>query len=89
MEFVDPIRETSKIEHIKKILLSQSKRNFLLFTLGINSALRISDLLRLKTKDVTDSKGKPLERILLREKKTGKTKSFPLTTNSKKAIILY
>jgi len=89
MEFVDPIRETSTIEHIKKILLSQSKRNFLLFTLGINSALRISDLLRLKIKDVTDSKGKPLERISLREKKTGKTKSFPLTTNSKKAIILY
>ncbi|WP_255348660.1 hypothetical protein [Paenisporosarcina sp. TG20] len=37
---------------------------------GINSGLRISDLLPLKIDDVIDERGKVKDRISIREKKT-------------------
>jgi integrase len=74
---------------MKKILMSNSLRNHCLFTLGINSGLRISDLLKLKISDVIDENGKIRERITLREKKTNKTKDFPISDVARKAIVDY
>ncbi len=68
MEFVQPIRDLKQIETIKWILKQKSLRDYCLFVLGINSGLRISDLLRLRICDVSE-KGKPQNRIRLREKK--------------------
>lgn len=48
---VEPIKNLKDIEKIKKYL-SDNKRNYLLFSLGINSGLRISDILALDVKDV-------------------------------------
>lgn len=84
IEIVEPIRDKRKIESMKKYLKGQSLRNYLLFVLGINSGLRISDLLNLQVEDVL---GK--ERITLKEKKTGKTKDFPISDVCKKAIAEY
>ena len=89
MQMVQPIRETRKIEAMKKILRAGGKRNELLFTLGINSALRVSDLLGLKVADVLDEKGKLKEAVSLNERKTGKSKLFPLNDSAKKAIKEY
>lgn len=52
MEFVEPIREISKIEEMKDVLKESGSRNYFLFLLGINSGLRISDLLKMKVKDI-------------------------------------
>lgn len=90
METVHPIRDTKKIDAIKKVLLSdpvQGQRNHLLFTLGINSGLRISDLLSLRIGDVMN--GKVKECIVVREQKTGKSKQFPINKVSTKAITAY
>ena len=46
LELVQPIRSKEKIEQMKKYLKSKSLRDWALFTLGINSGLRISDLLK-------------------------------------------
>jgi integrase len=73
-KYVFPIRDKKKIEEIKKIL---SPRDRLLFVMGINSALRISDLLPLVVGDVQEN-GKLKKKISLKEKKTGKEKRFPL-----------
>lgn len=89
MEFVQPIRDIKKIEAMKKILKSTSVRDNALFIVGINSALRISDLLELKISDVINGGGKVKDRIILKEKKTGKTKDFPISSNAKKAIEEY
>ena len=44
MNFVEPIRDRNKIAQIKNQLRGQRRfRDLLLFTMGINSALRISD----------------------------------------------
>ena len=73
MNTVEPIRSKKDIEKIKNILGEKKKRDLLLFLLGINSGLRISDLLGLKVSDVRDK-----QKIEITEKKTGKKKSFPL-----------
>ena len=89
MEFVQPIRERKVIERMKKILKSQNVRDYLLFVLGINSGLRVSDLLALKVSDVMDDSGNIKDRISMREKKTGKSKDFPIGKNARKAIKEY
>lgn len=86
MNVVQPIKDVEKIQQMKKVLRAQSSRNYLLFTLGINTGLRISDLLKLKVQDVTDQKGRTLEIIAMNEKKTGKYKRFPVNSHTRKAI---
>ncbi|MBC7076462.1 MAG: site-specific integrase [Syntrophomonadaceae bacterium] len=86
MNAVEPIRDKKKIEAIKRILKSENIRNYLLFTLGINTGLRISDLLQLKVEDVVDEKGEIREFLSIREKKTGKEKKFVLNKVARNAI---
>ena len=81
---VEPIRDKRKLDKMKAILKKDNERDYVLFTLGINSGLRISDLLSLTVEDV---KGKV--RIVLIEGKTDKLKSFPLSDTCKKAIAEY
>jgi integrase len=84
MELVEPIRSKKQIESMKKYLKGQNMRDYLLFVLGINSGLRISDLLKLMVDEVKDK-----DRISIREQKTGKAKDFPLSETCKKAIAEY
>ena len=86
MEFVQPIRDKKKINTMKKILLAKNVRDYCLFTLGINSGLRISDLLQLQIRDIIDETGNLRDRITLREKKTNKNKDFPISDIARKAI---
>lgn len=88
MEFVQPFRDLKQIDTIKKLLKQQNLRDYCLFVLGINSGLRISDLLKLRISDVSE-KGKPKDRIRLRESKTNKFKDFPISDNAKSAIKEY
>ena len=76
MQYVQPIRDKKKIEEIKAILKENGTRDLLLFSMGINTGLRISDLLNLK---VIDVKGK--SHVEIKEQKTGKLKRFPLLGN--------
>ena len=55
MEFVQPIRDLKKIETIKKLLRQQDLRDYCLFVVGINSGLRIIDLLKLRVSDVYEN----------------------------------
>ena len=88
MEFVQPIRDVKQIETIKKLLRQRSLRDYCLFVLGINSGLRISDLLKLRISDISE-RGKIKDRIRLREKKTNKFKDFPLSNSTKSALKEY
>jgi integrase len=83
---VEPIRDLRKIAEMKETLKSVNGRDELLFVMGINTALRISDLLSIRIGDVLDGEGKISETISLKERKTGKTKRFPLNATVKKAL---
>ena len=54
MNTVQPIRDKNLIRKIETILAEQGTRNLLLFVLGTNSGLRISDILKLTVADVKD-----------------------------------
>lgn len=84
MVYVEPIRDKEKIEIVKLILKENGSRDYLLFLLGINSELRISDILNLKVCDVKDK-----EYIEIKEKKTGKYKKFPITSSFKETLFEY
>jgi integrase len=66
---VGPIRDEKHIKRVKR-LLKDEPRDLLLFTMGINNGMRISDLLKLKVGDVKDLQ--PGETLKIREQKTGK-----------------
>ncbi len=70
---VEPIIELKNIKSIKK-LLSDNHRDRLLFIMGINSGLRVQDLLALKISDVKSCKVG--DRIAVKEKKTSKENVF-------------
>lgn len=86
MKFVQPIREIDEIEEFKKLLDRGpfGKRNRFLFVMGINSALRVSDILNLKVEDV---RGK--EHLRITESKTGKDKRQLINGPLKKEIEAY
>ena len=84
MNTVDPIRDIEQIRKMKDYLITRNYRDYLLFILGINTGLRISDLLNLKVSDVKDK-----YHIIIKEQKTGKEKKFMLSDQMRLEIERY
>lgn len=81
---VDPIRDKEDIVKIANYFWDKREyRNWCIFIVGIHSAFRASDLLRIKVKDVADyvnGKVRVHSKVMLKmkEKKTGKYREVPL-----------
>lgn len=76
---VQPLRTAEEIKSFREAIEVSSskqfkKRNLFLFNFGINTGLRISDIIKLRVKDV---KGK--NDIIVREGKTSKARKIRLT----------
>ena len=82
MNIVEPIRDKELIVKIESVLARKSFRNLLLFVIGTNSGLRISDILALNIGDVKNK-----SHIEIIEKKTGKKKKFPINNKLKRLIL--
>ena len=78
MNIVEPIRKKSDIKKIEKVLKKHSLRDLLIFTIGTNCGLRISDILNLNVGDVMNK-----TYINIVEKKTNKPKRFPINSKLK------
>ena len=90
MKSVEPIRNIKVIKNMRSVLKAQSTRNELLFILGINVGLRISDILKLNTEDIIKHNGKTVkDYVTITEKKTGKTKKFYIGEIVKKVVEAY
>ena len=86
---VAPIKSLADIGKIKRHLLKTHQyRNYLLFVMGINVGLRISDLLSLRISDVWHN-GKCVEAIVIREQKTKKYRTIALNGATEEAIERY
>ena len=83
---VDPIRADKDIKKVK-LLLKDNTRDLLLFTMGINNGLRISDLLKLKVGDVKDIK--PGQTLKVKETKTGKMNILMINKSVHKVLKQY
>lgn len=84
MNIVEPIKDKEIIKKIENVLSQKSTRNLLLFVMGTNTGLRVSDILALDVKDV-----KNRDYISIIEKKTGKHKKFPLNNKIKTLLKAY
>ena len=49
---VEPIRDLNMVQDIALYLKKQSERNYVLFAFGIYSGLRISDILKIRVRDL-------------------------------------
>ena len=90
MNIVEPIKDPKKILAIKRNLKEEGNpRNYLLFVAGVNLALRISDLLSLKVKDILNGQGNITEFIHLKEQKTKRQVKIKLNKTVKEALNYY
>ena len=81
MQTVQPIRDPQTIEKIKNYLLAWDPKYWMLWVLGTNTGLRVSDILELKVSDVKDA-----DHVWLNEKKTGKDRRLYFNRQMKKTI---
>jgi len=80
---VDPIKDVKDIRAIKKMLVDKP-RDLCLFTLGINTNLRASDLIRITAGQVDGLKAG--DELAVKEKKTGKARRITLNKACIRAI---
>lgn len=71
MKTVQPIRDKKKLNAMKTLLKERNEKYYIMFRIGINVGLRVSDIISLKVSDV-----RAKEHITITEKKTSKTKRF-------------
>lgn len=90
MKFVEPIRDKKKIEDLKIYFKGTGNiRNYCMFVMGINVALRISDLLSIKWKNILNDDYSIKDFCYLVESKTNREKKQPLNSGAKDSIKLY
>jgi integrase len=81
MNTVEPIREKEKIFDMADFLKGRSHRDYVMFMFGIYTGLRISDILKLRVRDIRDK-----DSIYIREMKTDKEKKFNINSELKPII---
>lgn len=84
MKTVQPIRDAQTISQVKRHLQDRGSKYYIMFVIGLNTGLRISDILNLRTADI---KGK--SHVTLKEKKTGKNKRLLINDQLKMEIDSY
>jgi integrase len=90
MNFVEPIRERKKISQIKNLLRGQyCYLDLLLFVVGIDTALRISDLLELRISHFLDKNRRIKGRFWIKEQKRGKQHEVVINNSIKQAFREY
>jgi integrase len=82
---VQPLRNKEDILKLKQALRRwNNERDAFMFSIGVNTGLRVSDILQLRVEDV---KGK--SHVIICEKKTGKPKRFMLTKSLQEEVATY
>lgn len=84
MNTVQPIRDKKKITAMKNQLKARGDKYYIMFIIGVNVGLRVSDILTLKVEDVYDK-----SHVVISEEKTGKTKRFLINSQLQKELKSY
>ena len=87
MRTVDPIRSPKEVDAIKKYLKGSNLRDYTLFVVGVNVALRITDLLKLRWGDVLEPNLKNFKDIRIKEGKTKKPRQIKLNKAAQSALM--
>lgn len=86
---VEPIRSKVKINRMYNYLKAKDDKYALLFKVGLNTGLRISDILPLKVNHLTFLNGNYREYLIVKEKKTSKEKKIKINDALKKELSDY
>ncbi len=80
MSTTQPIKDMEQIQELKNYFWEKGEiRNYLMVIMGLNTSLRISDILGLRWKDVYNFKTHQYkEHLIITEQKTGKNSSIAL-----------
>lgn len=92
MNTAQPIKDLEDLEHFKQYYreVRPNLRNYTLLTIGLNTALRVSDLLSLQWQQVYDFVGGNFRsHIILVEQKTGKHSQIYINDSLLQALTLY
>lgn len=84
MRFVQPIRDKEQLNEMQLYLKEKNERDYIMFMIGINTGLRVSDILSLRVKDVKET-----THIKIQEKKTGKYKRVIINPPLRKSLNEY
>lgn len=90
MNTTEPIRDREALKKFRDYYKTQkpNPRNYALVVLGLNTALRISDILNL-TYDMVYHNGEVRKHIVVKERKTGKLNHILLNQEIRKALQFY
>lgn len=80
---IEPLRTLAEVQRVKAAI--SCPRDLALFTLGVNTNLRASDLLELKPSDIDWLSSQ----LIIRESKTGKKREIPLSPQLVEMLIPY
>ena len=81
---VQPIRDKKKIKAMASVLKDRDEKYYIMFLLGIQTGLRISDIVTKKVSDIDSMYSRKIK-----EQKTGKTRFLYLNAESEKIIRQY
>jgi integrase len=86
---VEPVRNKIKIKQLYNYLNGKCPKYGVLYKFGLNTGLRISDILPIKVRDIFGDKGEFLEYFVLNERKTMKGKKIKLNDTLRKVLAAY
>ncbi|MDR1328715.1 MAG: tyrosine-type recombinase/integrase [Oscillospiraceae bacterium] len=91
MAVTQPVRSKHQVRELAAYYLKRGEiRNHVLIVMGVHTALRIGDLLRLTWDDIYDfERGRVRDSVSVTEKKTGKSKTVALNDRIRSALALY
>ncbi|MBR1442701.1 MAG: tyrosine-type recombinase/integrase [Firmicutes bacterium] len=91
MKTTDPIKKKNDIRRMREYYLKKGEyRNFLLISFGLNTGLRMCDILSLRVEDIFDFQNRVIrDYIQIKEKKTGKAICIRINAALKKDIRTY
>lgn len=85
----EPVRNMKDINNILAYLKGRSLRNYLIAKVQLNTAFRISDVLKLKVDDFIKSDGEFRDWLTAKEKKTSKSRRIAINSSLKQAVSEY
>jgi integrase len=87
---VEAIKNLNDINRLRKIMLASNDYLYaLLFTYGINTGLRISDILKLKFEDILDERKRVKSSFEVVEQKTGKKRKIVINDSVREMLDLF
>lgn len=89
MEYVEALRDMEQIHAMKRYLKKSSDRDYVLFVFGINTGLKITEMLDIRVEDLLDEEGEIKDFFLLPPKESRAVKEIYLNNKVKKAVLDY